>query len=529
MKIVLLIRSVVCFAMLAAITSVVMLGATCDVNAATIYTWNPTALTAAAGNWDNTTSTGWNTAGGYPGSAGDLTVGAVENDVADMNSKAYTRSSVANGTIHMNGVNAFLSELDIGSTSTSSSAAGWTLDGLGATAGGSLTFKALSGTAVLSSTMARNGKPQTISVPVTFASNTNVTITPSVGLTDYIEIPGTVSGAGNLTINTPGTSGGGVFALEGDVSGYTGTIKFDSTGTVTAGNDRVGLISSLVAGPSAANAHQMSLILSGSSSLGKVGISDIELGALNGTGGNIHPYIDGIGPQTLKVGYKNNTSDSYSGVLSGSVAGQFMSFEKAGTGIQILDGVNTYAGTTTVSSGTLLVNGTNSGGGAYSVASGAILGGTGGIGASVVTVGAGGFLAPGTSIESLDVGGASISGTLSVEYQGVVGTGNDLIDLLNVAGGLDITNATLDLASLGGTPDDGALIFAKYGSLTGTQFASVTGSLPANYTINYAYNDGASSNNIALVQVPEPCSLGLAAMMLLGLCFGRSASRHEVR
>ena len=153
-----------------------------------------------------------------------------------------------------------------------------------------------------------------------------------------------------------------------------------------------------------------------------------------------------------------------------------------------------------------------------SVASGATLGGTGSIGASVVTVDAGGFLAPGASIESLDVGGATINGTLAVEYQGVAGAGNDLIDLLNVAGGLDITNATLDFSDLGGTVDDGALIFAKYGSLTGTQFASVTGLLPANYTIDYAYNDGASSNNIALVQVPEPCSLGLAGVMLLGLC-----------
>ncbi len=38
--------------------------------------------------------------------------------------------------------------------------------------------------------------------------------------------------------------------------------------------------------------------------------------------------------------------------------------------------------------------------------------------------------------------------------------------------------------------------------------------------IDYAYNDGASSNNIALVQVPEPGSLALVTGMLLGLSIG---------
>src|SRR5262249_35614600 len=150
-------------------------------------------------------------------------------------------------------------------------------------------------------------------------SNTVVNLTPAAGSTDYFGINGAVTGAGNLTINTPSTSGGGVFFFDGDISGYTGTLNFDSTGTLNSAADRVGFVSS-VSG-STANARQMSLNLSGSSALGKVGVSTVELGALNGTGGNIHTYTDSVGPSTLKVGYKNNAVDTYDGVLSGSVTG----------------------------------------------------------------------------------------------------------------------------------------------------------------------------------------------------------------
>ena len=74
MKIVSLVSSVRCFAMLVAITSLVILGATSVAMAGTLYTWNPTTLTAT--NWKLDNVTGWNSAGGYPGSAGDLTLGA---------------------------------------------------------------------------------------------------------------------------------------------------------------------------------------------------------------------------------------------------------------------------------------------------------------------------------------------------------------------------------------------------------------------------------------------------------------------
>lgn len=507
MKLLVRIRPICGFATLAITASMAVLCASSTARAGTTYIWNPTAL--ANTNWDNTASAGWNTGAGFPGSAGDLTGGAVENDVANMNSKAYTGGNGVTPAISMNGIDAYLSEMDIGSTATGSSAVNWAINDTGGIGGGSLNFKALSGTAVLKSTTARSNKVSVIYAPVKFISNTNVSVTPPNDTLGYVGLSGAVTGGGNLTVSLPllGTNGHGVFYVDGVLTNYTGTINFDATGTTNLRNDSIGLIG---AGNGFPNARQMTLNLSGPSNLGRVGIFDLELGSLQGTGGYVNPY-NAATAATLKIGYKNNPTDSYSGVIA-----SFISLQKVGTGTQILDGANTYFGTTAVNAGKLLVNGTHTGGGAYSVASGATLGGTGSIGAAVVTVDAGGFLAPGASIESLDVGAAVINGTLAVEYQGITGAGNDLIDLLNVASGLDITNATVDFASLGGTLDDSALVFAKYSTLTGAAFATVS-NLPAGYQISYAYNDGNSSNNIALVAVPEPGAIVLTVIGIAGV------------
>ena len=62
-------------------------------------------------------------------------------------------------------------------------------------------------------------------------------------------------------------------------------------------------------------------------------------------------------------------------------------------------------------------------------------------------------------------------------------------------------------SSLGSPLDDPAYVFASYGSLTGSQFASVV-DLPSGYQIDYAYQ----GNSIALIPVPEPATLALAAI-----------------
>src|SRR5689334_7632440 len=103
------IRSLYMCAVGSIVASMSLLGSDASAIAGTSYTWNPTGGSTTL-NWNDTTATGWNTGAGFPGSGGDLTIGAVENDVAVM----YSKNITGNQTIRLSGVNAFLSELDIG-------------------------------------------------------------------------------------------------------------------------------------------------------------------------------------------------------------------------------------------------------------------------------------------------------------------------------------------------------------------------------------------------------------------------------
>ena len=100
-----------------------------------------------------------------------------------------------------------------------------------------------------------------------------------------------------------------------------------------------------------------------------------------------------------------------SGVISGGVPDQkFVSLNKNLEGTLALTAANTYIGDTTVTAGTLLVNNTSGSGtgtGDVIVTDTATLGGTGSI-SGLVTVNSGGHIAPGASIESLDVGSLTL-------------------------------------------------------------------------------------------------------------------------
>jgi autotransporter-associated beta strand protein len=197
-------------------------------------------------------------------------------------------------------------------------------------------------------------------------------------------------------------------------------------------------------------------------------------------------------------------------------------FEKVGTGLLVFaDAAKTYTGNSTVMEGTLRVNANYTGGADFNVDNLATLQGTGDLvnATSDLSIDGGGTLAPGASIGTFSIGGSvdlltdgNGNSILAIEYDGIAGLANDLIDKLIVDGDLDITGGTLSFAGLDDL-DDAALVFASYGSLTGANFASVAG-VPTNYQVVYGYNDGFSSNNIALVQVPEPGAIGLA---LIGL------------
>jgi autotransporter-associated beta strand protein len=151
-----------------------------------------------------------------------------------------------------------------------------------------------------------------------------------------------------------------------------------------------------------------------------------------------------------------------SGVLQGT-----SSLSKTNSGTLVINANNTYSGGTNVVEGRLLVNNTpvnpgdsGTGTGPVSITGTAVLGGTGTI-AGTVTVNSGAHIAPGASIESLELGGLTIETGSFLDFElgtpnGTPGVDNDLLTVLGTttlngigtvnltdAGGLGIGNYTL--------------------------------------------------------------------------------------
>jgi autotransporter-associated beta strand protein len=339
------------------------------------------------------------------------------------------------------------------------------------------------------------------------ANNLNVMPTGSNSMT----FSNVVSGSGNIT------KIGTTLILSG-ANTFTGKM------TVATGTLSVGSLNSVVGGSASSNLGAPVTVANGTIDLGTTGTATLlYTGAgettdrvlnLAGTSGvtlnqsgtgllNFTSDLTGTGSGNKTLTLTGSTDGI--GRLGGAVVNSLgtTTITKTGTGTWILAGTNTNTGQTNVNGGTLLINGVT-GSGNVIVSSGGTLGGTGTV-TSSVTVNAGGFLAPGASIESLDIGGnATINGTLLIELDG---TGAGSSDLLAVNGTLNIINATVDFTQLAAV-NDPVYVFATYGSLTGTEFAAVN-NLPTNYVIDYAYN---SSNQIALVLIPEPGSLALLAV-----------------
>lgn len=298
---------------------------------------------------------------------------------------------------------------------------------------------------------------------------------------------GQANGNGTLTLNggtLSGHSNAGMDATGAGIAfrGSAGTMNLNGGTVETPGFNRV-------SGTAAVNFNGTTIKATGNTNTGSFfnNFADSSLNVQSG----------GLGMDT------NGNSITVTQALAGAGG-----VTKSGTGTLKLTGVSTFDGASSVSAGTLLNNGTL-GATTVTVGTGATFGGNGN-GTSTVTINPGGFLAAGDGgTGGLTVAAADIDGGLVVEADGA---GAGTIDILNVTGLLDITNASVSFTNLGSALDDAVYVLATYGSLAGTAFANEIDT-PLGYEIDYDFG----GNSIALVAIPEPSAALLGGMCLMGL------------
>ena len=320
------------------------------------------------------------------------------------------------------------------------------------------------------------------------------------------------TGVANITGGTFNQTGTGNMLLVGEEG--TGTLTISGTGAVNSAGSAL-VISNAAAAVGTVNLDGGTLtarqVIAGAGGAGN-GTLNFN-GGLLVAGANANPtFVSNLDAATVKAGGARIDSNGQTiainqALLDGGGGG---GLTKSGAGTLTLNATNTYTGPTTVAAGVLAVNGSIATSSLTTVDAGATLRGTGTLGSTAVADV--GHVAPGNSIGTLTISGSmTINGTLDVEYDDSLA--GQKIDLLAVSGDLDISAATVDFADISAGPvglSGIAYIFATYGTLTGSQFASVV-DLPTGYTIDYAY----SGNNIALI--PEPTAALLGALGLLGL------------
>jgi fibronectin-binding autotransporter adhesin len=292
-------------------------------------------------------------------------------------------------------------------------------------------------------------------------------------------IVGDIVDNGILAINRS-VAGPGLF-LTGVISG-TGEVQQNGTGItfLNAANTYSGATTisagALLLGNGGSIANSSGVIDNALFDISVAG-APVSIKNLSGTGLVI------LGVHTLTV---TNASGTFAGLIGGSGG-----FVKQGAGLFILSGNNSYSGDTTVAGGELRVNGSVAS--AVNVQSGATLSGIGSV-AGLVTVQSGGTLSAGQSPGTLTLGALNLNaGSTSIFELGSPGVvGGPTNDLVNVTGNLTL-GGTLSVNA----PSAGYYRLFNYGTLTPSNFATVTG----------------SSNGTAMVltNVPNQVNLSIAA------------------
>ena len=340
------------------------------------------------------------------------------------------------------------------------------------------------------------------------------------------------SGGGNFIVGASGagvmnqTAGltnvqGGITWL-GEANGSTGTLNLSGTGEYRTSQMILG-----VQGTATGNLNLNGGTLRAGSIQGGLGSANVNF---NGTqiiaAGNEAAFIASLDTAGISAGGLLVDSNNFAVGLTQALTGTG-SLVKSGAGTLALAGANSYAGTTTVTGGTLLINGNQTlATGLVSVGNGGTLGGSGSSGGSI-SIGAGGTLAPGNSAGTLIATGSAVfnsASSLNYELLGTDqtagGTNNDL--LTGITGGLTLDGTlnvteTITNSFLSASFGSAWRLISYTGALTNNTLALGTMPVLSN-GLTFAVNT-ATAGQVNLVVVPEPATTGIvgAALAAFGL------------
>ncbi|WP_090702520.1 MULTISPECIES: autotransporter domain-containing protein [unclassified Beijerinckia] len=300
------------------------------------------------------------------------------------------------------------------------------------------------------------------------------------------------SGVMVLLGNITDGNGRGTLTITGDGGEFGGFVVFLGNNTYS-GPTHITANGILLAGSETALSANSDYIVDGILDMGGFNTTVRSLsGASTGQVGS-----SGFGnPVTLTLNATSGTS-TYNGIILDGGSDP-VSVVKTGAGKQVLAGINTYTGSTTVNAGILSIDGSIASSSEVIVNSGGTLSGNGIV--STTTINAGGTLAPGNSIGTLTVQG-NLTFMAGSAYQVEVSPSN--ADRVNVTG-----IATLNGATLSAFYEPGAYVTKRHtvlnaaGGVNGTFSGPVNTNLPTNFSTALNYDNNNAYLDLTLNYVP---------------------------